>query len=199
MAEELRHIEEPQVALTRGARRQEGYQQDMHRFRRAAGIFFVVCLPACTDEQQHRLAEETEKAAKTVGAAAGEASTALSAAARRVLKEFNLDVADLKRELDESGRIVRRRLETAARSVEAVVEDSIVTGKVKLRLMQDPEVPSMVIDVDTRSGHVTLSGRVASLDQIQRALLGTLEVDEVRAVTSALRVEPDDGSDPTKH
>ena len=158
----------------------------------------LLCLTACSDEQQERIAAESRQAAEELGAAAHGAKAALSDVAERVLGEFNLTAAELKKELADKGKIVRRRVKAVAAKVEETVEDAVVTTKVKVRLVQNPAIPSMVIDVDTKGGHVTLTGRVASVEQVQLALLATLEVEEVQGVTCSLKVEPDDGSGSTK-
>ena len=68
------------------------------------------------------------------------------------------------------------------------LEDAEITAKVKSKLTADPEVAAHNIDVDTNEGVVTLSGRVASLDQKQEAEKLARKTDGVVRVINNLRV-----------
>ena len=58
----------------------------------------------------------------------------------------------------------------AQRSIGEVVDDTIITGKMKASFAADPEVSALAIDVDTANGVVTLTGMVGSERERQRAI-----------------------------
>ena len=51
----------------------------------------------------------------------------------------------------------------------AYIDDTVITGKVKVALVADPELKATEINVDTYKGTVQLSGFVASPDDIPKA------------------------------
>lgn len=64
--------------------------------------------------------------------------------------------------------------------------DAMITAKVKTRLLADPDVAGLKIDVDTRASVVTLTGTVASEDQAARAVALASEVKGVSNVDNRL-------------
>ena len=84
--------------------------------------------------------EELERTGEQIGEAARQAGEAIQEGAERVEEEI--------------GPIARD-----------VLSDADVTARVKARLIGDPEVAALHIDVDTLDGRVTLNGRVASAEQ----------------------------------
>lgn len=83
-------------------------------------------------------------------------------------------------------------LEESARKIEAevgpVVDDAVLTTKVKARLAADPEVAAVHIDVDTIDGRVTLSGKVASEELRQEAYKLATRTEGVKEVVNLLEV-----------
>lgn len=67
-------------------------------------------------------------------------------------------------------------------SVGTVVDDSVVTTKVKSALLADADVKSFDIKVETRKGEVQLSGFVDNQAQLERALAVTRAVEGVSSV-----------------
>lgn len=55
------------------------------------------------------------------------------------------------------------------KSTGEVVDDALITTKVKSALLADPDVSGLAINVDTYKGQVTLTGNVKSGAQITRA------------------------------
>jgi hyperosmotically inducible protein len=68
--------------------------------------------------------------------------------------------------------------------------DAGITAKVKARLLADPDVSGLRIDVDTRDGIVTLSGTVGSAAEKARAVELVGKVDNVARVDNRLTVRP---------
>ncbi len=58
----------------------------------------------------------------------------------------------------------------AQRSIGDVIDDSLITAKVKSSFAADPQVSALAIDVDTANGVVSLTGVVSGEDARQRAV-----------------------------
>ena len=74
-------------------------------------------------------------------------------------------------------------------AVEAVT-DAAITTKVKTKLLADPDVSALRIDVDTRDGVVTLTGTVSSAAEKTRALDLAGKVENVKRVEDKLTLRP---------
>ncbi|HKY31699.1 MAG TPA: BON domain-containing protein [Candidatus Polarisedimenticolia bacterium] len=70
------------------------------------------------------------------------------------------------------------------RTAGEAVDDAAITRRVKARLLDDPAVKGLRIDVDTRDGVVYLTGTVASEAEVQRA------VELARGVEGVVDVQP---------
>jgi hyperosmotically inducible periplasmic protein len=68
--------------------------------------------------------------------------------------------------------------------------DAGITTKVKSKLLADPDVSGLRIDVDTRDGVVTLTGMVNSSAEKARALDLAGKVENVKRVEDKLTVRP---------
>lgn len=72
----------------------------------------------------------------------------------------------------------------------AMYTDGSLTAAVKSKLMGDPVVSALRIDVDTEDGVVTLSGDVRSEAEKEQALKLARETEGVTSVTDRLTVRP---------
>jgi hyperosmotically inducible protein len=79
------------------------------------------------------------------------------------------------------------------RSVGEVIDDATITTRVKTKLLDDPVVKGLQIDVDTVNGVVFLTGTVNSQEEKQRAIELARETSGVREVRGDLTVK----SEPT--
>jgi hyperosmotically inducible protein len=79
---------------------------------------------------------------------------------------------------------------TPERPPETVVTDAALTAAVKTKLLADPEVGGLKIDVDSKEGVVTLIGNVKSQAEKDEALRLARETDSVRNVVDQLTVAP---------
>ena len=68
------------------------------------------------------------------------------------------------------------------RSIGEHIDDAVITTAVKTRLLEDPLVKGLKIDVDTREGVVFLTGSVTSAKEIDRAVEIARATDHVREV-----------------
>ena len=69
-------------------------------------------------------------------------------------------------------------------------DDGTVTVRVKTALINDPVIGGARIDVETFKGVVTLSGRVKSKDEEDKALALVRGVKGVTEVKSTLQIQP---------
>jgi hyperosmotically inducible periplasmic protein len=72
--------------------------------------------------------------------------------------------------------------------VQEVMDDASVTAKIKAKLLADPEVAGLNIDVDTVDGQVTLNGKVASADQKAEAEKLASHTEGVKGITNLIQV-----------
>jgi hyperosmotically inducible protein len=70
------------------------------------------------------------------------------------------------------------------------IDDAGITMAVKGRLLDDPEVKGLQIDVDTRDGVVYLTGSVRSPAEMERAISLARNTENVRDVVSNITIEP---------
>ena len=89
--------------------------------------------------------------------------------------------------------IVLAALVTAAcgKTVGETIDDTAITTRVKTAMLNDPDVGGLRIDVDTFKGVVTLSGRVKSQTEKDRAIALARQVDGVTEVKDAMQVIPE--------
>ncbi len=81
------------------------------------------------------------------------------------------------------------RAAAPASSVGTVLDDGIITTKVKSALLADPEIKSFDPKVETRSGEVLLSGFVGNQSQVDRAIAATRAVEGVKIVTNKMEIK----------
>lgn len=73
--------------------------------------------------------------------------------------------------------------------VAAVGSDAGITSAVKAKLLADPDVAGLAIDVDTRDRVVTLTGTVKTQAEKKEALAIARQVEGVASVTDRITVE----------
>jgi len=149
----------------------------------AAGYWYVLQQPVQqAGEQAQRKATEAAKAAVDAAARAKEAIAAK-------LEALQLRAADIREELQQTGKVVRHKARDIGEAAAGAASDTRITAEVKRKLLADPELSSLGISVNTTDGQVTLSGKVASAALIGRAMLLAMETDGVREVVSTLQVK----------
>jgi osmotically-inducible protein OsmY len=74
-----------------------------------------------------------------------------------------------------------------------VVDDGVVTAKIKAKLVDDPVTKAYQINVETFKGTVQLSGFVDSAEARSRAEQLARDMDGVKAVKNSLQVRKSDG------
>jgi osmotically-inducible protein OsmY len=82
----------------------------------------------------------------------------------------------------------RGRAERAGATAGRVIDDSVITGKVKSALIADSTTKAYQIEVETYQGTVQLSGFVDSAEQRRRAVEVARNVEGVKDVKNALEL-----------
>jgi hyperosmotically inducible periplasmic protein len=87
------------------------------------------------------------------------------------------------------GREAGRKAADAADKAGAVVTDAALTSAVKAKLLADPKVGGLKIDVDTANGVVTLTGDVGTAAEASEAVRLARTTEGVRDVVNRLNVK----------
>jgi osmotically-inducible protein OsmY len=105
------------------------------------------------------------------------------------LETLELRAEDIKKELAEKGRVVRRKARDLGEAAGDAARDARTTALIKGKLAADSELSALSISVATTDGRVTLAGKVSSPELIGKATALALETDGVREVVSTLQVK----------
>jgi osmotically-inducible protein OsmY len=81
-------------------------------------------------------------------------------------------------------------LTACGKSVDETVDDATITTRVKTSLLNDPDVATLRIDVDTFKGVVTLSGAVRTAAERDKAIALARKIGGVTDVKSTLQIQP---------
>jgi hyperosmotically inducible protein len=81
-------------------------------------------------------------------------------------------------------------LGACGKTVGQTIDDATITTRVKTSLLNDPEVGGLRIDVDTFKGVVTLSGRVKTKQEEDKAMGLARKIGGVTDVKSTLTIQP---------
>ena len=113
----------------------------------------------------------------------------------QILRSLHLRPQDLKEELAGTGQVIRRKAEQTGKAIADATADARITTAIKGKLLANRELSGLSISVSTTGGIVTLSGPVASAEDIGKAMLVALQTEGVKEVISTLQiVKPRAGS-----
>ena len=101
-------------------------------------------------------------------------------------KNFALPVMLLAAALAAGCGTMSGKQETSQKSTGQVVDDAVITSKVKAALLADPDIAGLKINVDTAKGKVTLKGEVKSLSLWRKAESLARGVEGVQSVNNQL-------------
>jgi lambda repressor-like predicted transcriptional regulator len=139
------------------------------------------------------LSPELEKSPKSVPPAADnrtlsekarDGALAAKESISHKLVEWHLTPAEINRDLEQTGRVVRSKTAAAGRSLSNARLAAVIKGKYAL----EDDLSARAISVDADAGKVTLRGTVKSPELIARAISLALETDGVTSVDSELTV-----------
>lgn len=153
-----------------------------------AGAYWFFTVDRTTPSVQkaeERATEQAEKARVSAIEVGEQAKQALAAK----LEALQLRAEDIRKELAEKGRVVRRKALDIGEAATDTALDARATATIKAKLAAAPDLSAFSISVSTTAGRVTLSGTVASHELIGKAMTLALETDGVREVVSTLQVK----------
>jgi len=84
---------------------------------------------------------------------------------------------------------VVNNLRIGKRGIGSYLSDKEITAKIKLKLIKDPELKALSIDVDTINGVVTLTGVVTSEYQKRKAIEHAKSVSGVIKIIDNLQIK----------
>jgi len=76
------------------------------------------------------------------------------------------------------------------RTAGEIVDDSTITTAINAKIVKDPDLQYLKIDVDSKAGNVTLSGFVSNKAAEDRLIQYARETKGVKSVTSNLKIQP---------
>jgi len=106
--------------------------------------------------------------------------------AGRIFRDVRVE--DVRQELERTGLVIRQKVAQIGTAIAEGTADARTTGAIKARLMSEPGVSSMGIDVTTAGGVVTLAGVVGSHEEVAKAMRIALDTEGVQKVISTLQV-----------
>jgi osmotically-inducible protein OsmY len=75
------------------------------------------------------------------------------------------------------------------RTAGEIVDDSVITAAVNAKIVEDPQLSYLKINVNSTSGHVVLTGFVPNREAEDRLINLAREVKGVKSVESELKIE----------
>lgn len=150
------------------------------------GLVFAGC---AKKDDTRTLADKTKDAANTAVDKTKEAATDVKNAVSEKMTEWKLTPSDIKADLEKGGRVVRSKTVAAGEKVGEVVDNARIVTVINGKLVADPDLSALKINVDADNGTVTLKGTVASPELIGKAMLLALDTDGVTQVISLLTVK----------
>ncbi len=97
---------------------------------------------------------------------------------------------DLNQVASKAGLVVREKTRQAGEVLSDAAANARTTGAIKTKLIGEPGLSALSINVDTTDGLVTLTGTVTSQEQVDKAVKIALDTDGVHKVISTLQIKP---------
>ncbi len=141
--------------------------------------------PEKTATASPTLSERAEKAAETTKGAVADAKVAIA----DKLTEWKLSPADIKSDLEKSGRVVREKTLAAGEKIGGALDNARLVTLINGKLVADKDLSALKINVAADNGVVTLTGTVASPELVGRVIAIALGTEGVGQVVSLLKVE----------
>lgn len=132
----------------------------------------------------HAVEAPANSGTRTFGERASDTTTDVKNGLAAKAKEWHLTPEELKRELQHGGKIVREKAGVAG----GKIADARIVAAIKSKYVLDRQLSALDIHVDSAEGHVTLTGSVASVDLVSKAIAHAMDTDGVVNVTSHLTV-----------
>jgi hypothetical protein len=134
-------------------------------------------------------ADQTRATAATLAEKSREVAGTVKEDWDRKRVEWRLTDSDIRTDLDKTGVLIREKTGVAGEKLGAAMDNARVVTVINSKLVADPDLSALKIDVDADHGVVTLKGTVKSLELVARATALALETQGVTQVISMLSVE----------
>jgi len=131
-----------------------------------------------------------EQSATQLGTSASQAAGNFSDALRAKLDTLDLRSDQINDELTRKGKIFRRNAQDIGDQAVNADTDARAIAAIKAKFAADATLSDLNLSAGCTQGHATLSGTVASPDDIGRAVAIALDTDGVRDVTSTIGLKP---------
>ena len=152
----------------------------------ALSLAFVGCGKTTAPQTEPTVAEKAEAAVRDAATKTKEVAIDAKDAVAAKFKEWNLTPADIKADLEKTGRVVRSKAAVVGAKTGEVFDNARVVTVINAKLVADSQLSALKINVDATDGIVTLKGSVASYESIARAITLALDTDGVTQVVSLL-------------
>ena len=133
--------------------------------------------------QQKQNRTELEKAADSVIHGAEKVKEAIKDTVAEIRTE------DIRKELEKTSMVVREKATKAGNILSGAAANTRISTTIKAKLITEPTLSALTINVDTTDGLVTLSGTASSHEQIAKAVRIALDTEGVTKVISTLQVK----------
>jgi len=154
----------------------------------ALALAFVGCGKTSDSKSDTTVAEKAEAAVKDAAAKTKEVAIDAKDAVAAKLVDWKLTPADIKADLEKTGRVVRSKAAAVGAKSGEVFDNARVVTVINAKLVADGQLSALKINVDANDHIVTLRGNVGSVELIGRAITLALDTDGVTQVVSHLNV-----------
>ena len=151
-----------------------------------AALALAGCEPKPAPNAEPTTTEKAELALKNAVAKTKELALEAKDVVADQLAAWHLTPAEIKEELERTGRIVRAKAATAVAKSGQFADQARIVAVVTTKLVADREFSARQIGVTSADGIVTLTGTVPSAALIGRAVTLALDTDGVTQVVSLL-------------
>jgi len=137
------------------------------------------------DKAKAEVKEETKEAKGT----AGRTAENTKAVAKDAKAEVKSEAKEAKAETKEASKDAAQATKDASVKAKDVTADATITSAVKTKLLGDPKVAGLKIDVDTKDNVVTLTGTVKTAAEKSEAIRLAKSTSGVKSVVDKLIVQ----------
>jgi len=156
-------------------------------FHRAAALGLSACLASCLAGCSRPGDDTAVKAGKDA-----QGNPYVHVDGKQVDRNLQKAGRELKGQARDLGQAVQRSAQEVDQKVGPVarqmLDDASISARIKAKLVADPEVKSLRIDVDTVDGRVALNGTVPTADQREEAEKLARHTEGVKSVANLIQV-----------
>ncbi|WP_340621617.1 BON domain-containing protein [Xenorhabdus siamensis] len=106
---------------------------------------------------------------------------------KKTLEDKTLE--NMGQKIDNSIKNAEEKIDNSLKQVGSSIDDSVITAKIKEKLLEYKGINSNTISVKTEKGVVYLSGFVKNEEQVKRVIKVAHQVDGVKFVNSTLTIK----------